>query len=224
VRLPFTAYRWPGDGGAALRVPRVTIPVPPGAGAELACARDPERAAVLARGVDCTIPDASAGTLALIEEYDGSDLARFHRSFDGRGEDLAAVCRDGLPDLDLATLPACVAEILRRPNDLLLQPAGIQHAVWALVALGWPPRQVAALIRSKYLEPHGWLADFHFHDAGLRAEVYTRLFAGLVAVGRDRLVDFNCKSTQEKGLCPGGGCAWNLATLRDRLLHGAGGG
>ena len=31
-----------------------------------------------------------------------------------------------------------------------------------------------------------------------------RAFAGLVHTGADRLIDFNCVSTQEKGMCPGG--------------------
>jgi hypothetical protein len=123
--------------------------------------------------------------------------------------------------LDLETLPACAARILAEPNDLLLRPAGLQLVVRALVALVWRPRHVAGLIRSKYERPYGWRADLHFHDARLRAEFYTRLFAGLVRVGGDRLVDFNCKSTQEKGLCPSGGCPWNLATLRDRLAAGS---
>jgi hypothetical protein len=53
----------------------------------------------------------------------------------------------------------------------------------------------------------------------VRADFYTRLFAGLLAVGRDQLVDFNCVSTQEKGLCPGVPCGWDLRTLRESLLE-----
>jgi hypothetical protein len=32
---------------------------------------------------------------------------------------------------------------------------------------------------------------------------YTRLFVGQLATGVDQLVDFNCRSMQEKGFCPG---------------------
>jgi hypothetical protein len=33
----------------------------------------------------------------------------------------------------------------------------------------------------------------------------------------DPLVDFNCVSAREKGLCPDVCCGWNLAALRDEL-------
>ena len=94
--------------------------------------------------------------------------------------------------------------------------------VRVLLAQGWHPRHIAGLIRSKYERPFGWLADFHFHDAAMRAEVYTRFFAGLIAVGNDQMVDFNCTSTQEKLLCPGTGCPWNLEALRTAAQSGGG--
>jgi Asp-tRNA(Asn)/Glu-tRNA(Gln) amidotransferase A subunit family amidase len=56
----------------------------------------------------------------------------------------------------------------------------------------------------------------------MRAEVYTRFFAGLIAVGNDQMVDFNCTSTQEKFLCPGTGCPWNLEALRTAAQSGGG--
>ena len=36
----------------------------------------------------------------------------------------------------------------------------------------------------------------------------------LRTLGIDQMVDFNCTSTQEKCLCPGTGCPWNLEGLR----------
>ncbi|MBL9152377.1 MAG: hypothetical protein JNK37_07830 [Verrucomicrobiales bacterium] len=51
----------------------------------------------------------------------------------------------------------------------------------------------------------------------IRADFYTRLFAGMLDTGLDSLVDLNCTSTQEKGFCfpPTGGDACTLApTLR----------
>lgn len=91
-----------------------------------------------------------------------------------------------------------------------------------LLAEGWHPRHIAGLIRSRYERPYGWLTDFHFHDPTVRAEVYTRIFSGLIALGHDQMVDFNCTSTQEKRLCPGTGCAWNLEALRTAAQSGGG--
>jgi hypothetical protein len=72
-------------------------------------------------------------------------------------------------------------------------------------------------VRSKLERDHGWQLGLHFFDASVRAELYVRLFAGLVAVGTDPLIDLNCVSASEKSICPGGGCGWSLAWLRDAL-------
>ena len=223
VRIPFTAYlkrlgsesrRHPKPAG-----PRVAVPVGGDEETAALALRDLRRAVGWARKAVCAIPNGSAGTEKLIEEYAASSLAEFHRSFEAERPHPPERWPETYDRLDLETLPACAARILAEPNDLLLRPAGIQLVVRSLLALGWRPRHVAGLIRSKFERPYGWRADLHFHDARLRAEFYTRLFAGLVGVGRDRLIDFNCKSNQEKGLCPAGGCPWNLATLRDRLAE-----
>jgi hypothetical protein len=39
------------------------------------------------------------------------------------------------------------------------------------------------------------------NDPGTRAELYTRVFAGLFKTGLDDLVDFNCQSAKEEKLC-----------------------
>jgi hypothetical protein len=57
-------------------------------------------------------------------------------------------------------------------------------------------------------------------DPATRAEFDVRVFAGLVATGLDRLVDYNCVSAQEKGMCHGIGCAYDLRLDRERLLSG----
>jgi hypothetical protein len=57
-------------------------------------------------------------------------------------------------------------------------------------------------------------------DAGTRAEFDVRVFAGLVAAGIDRAVDFNCRSAQEKGLCPSEPCVHDLRVDQRRLLAG----
>jgi len=57
------------------------------------------------------------------------------------------------------------------------------------------------------------------HDAATRADFYTRIFASAFTVGDDELVDFNCTSNSEKGLCmqPQNGC--ELRAMRTALLE-----
>jgi hypothetical protein len=40
----------------------------------------------------------------------------------------------------------------------------------------------------------------------------------MLVAGLDRCVDFNCRSTQEKTMCPGTGCPHDLRVARERLL------
>jgi hypothetical protein len=175
-------------------------------------------AAALASSTTTSIPEAVAGTESLIADYRRSDLASFHREFERVEPERPDWWPSSYDRLDLGGLPSCVRRILEEPNDLLLRPACIQLVVRALVAQGWHPRHVAGLIRSKYARQYGWVPGLHFDRPGVRADFYTRLFAGLMAVGRDQLVDLNCVSTQEKGLCPGVPCGWDLRALRQTLL------
>ena len=227
IRMPFTAYLkaerhgWIPPPPAAL--PRlVAIPDPGDEEEGIRIMRDPDLAAAFARHTRTTIPDASPAMEGLVAAYESSELADFHRRFYAQEPDPPELWSTTYDRIDLGALPACVARILQHPNDLLLQPGGIQLVVRSLLAQGWHPRHIAGLIRSKYERPFGWLTDFHFHDASMRAEVYTRFFAGLIAVGNDQMVDFNCTSTQEKLLCPGTGCPWNLEALRTAAQSGGG--
>jgi hypothetical protein len=223
VRMPFSGYRKHLRLGWTPPRPVPAIVALPASGnepADLAAMRDLAAAAARARRAATAIPDAAAGTARLIEEYRRSELARWHEAF-------YAVAPDGRDDwprtydrLDLARLPRCVGRLLEHPNDWLLQPAAIQLLVRYFVAEGWPARHVAGLLRSKYERPHGWLPRLHFHDAGVRADVYARIFGGLIATGRDGAVDLNCTSTQEKDLCPREACPYNLEHWRDKLLAG----
>jgi hypothetical protein len=216
VRMPFTAYRKP-LGPEAREEPWITLPAAGEVERAAAAMRDFGAAAAWAGDASCAIPDGSAGTERLLAAYRRSPLAAFHRRFAAERAHPPASWPATYDRLDLDALPACAARVLAAPNDLLLQPAAMQLVLRALLARGWQARHVAGLIRSKLARPHGWVRDVHFHDAGLRAEVYMRIFAGLIATGRDRLVDFNCRSTQEKGLCVEGGCPWNLADLGGAL-------
>lgn len=227
ARLPFTAYlkgRWFRAPAWVMARPFVVVPV---VGADEADARAAaaslEGAAALAARSSVGIPEASRGTQSLVRDYLGSGLHRFHEELEATVPEPRERWGTTYDRLDPATLPVCLGRILERPNDLLLQPAGIQHVVRGLTALGWHPRHVAGLLRSKYERDHGWVPGIHFHEAGVRADFYTRLFAGLVACGRDGLVDFNCESAREKGLCPGGECGCDLRDLARRLLPAEGG-
>jgi hypothetical protein len=53
-----------------------------------------------------------------------------------------------------------------------------------MLSLGWHPRHIAGLIRSKYERDYGWGGKWHRYDATSRADFYTRLFAGLFMTGQ----------------------------------------
>jgi hypothetical protein len=72
-------------------------------------------------------------------------------------------------------------------------------------------------VHGKYTHPHGWRDRWTQLDARTRAEFDVRVFAGLVVTGADELVDFNCRSAQEKWICPWVGCRHDLREDRDRL-------
>jgi hypothetical protein len=224
LRIPFTAYRKGEHLGAPPEVAdrlRIVVPVADGdEEASRAAMGDLERAADLAARVSTVIPEASHPMLDLIAAYRGSALAAFHARFESVVPEPPERWPETYDRLDLRELPLCVRQMLELPNDLLLQPAALQILVRVLLAQGWHPGHIAGLIASKYGRDYGWVPILHFQEGGVRAEFYTRLFAGLVALSRDGLLDFNCQSTREKGLCPGGECGMNLCDFRDRLRQG----
>lgn len=158
-----------------------------------------------ARVSHVAIPDIQQGVSNLLADYRPSPLATFHRSF-------CAECRNAtgpLPDWRAADLPPCITAPLDCPNDLLLSTGHVQHIVRGLLASGWMPAQIAALIEQKYQESHEWGSCWSRLDRRTRAEFDVRVFAGLVATGADDLGDFTCASAQEKGVCPLVGCPGN---------------
>lgn len=223
LRIPFTAYRKAAHLGAPPEVAEKLLLVVPVADGDETASRsaisDLARASALAATVSTAIPRAAVE--GLVESYAGSGLAAFHTRFEAEEPQPPERWPETYDRLDLMGLPLCVRRMLESPNDLLLQPAGIQILVRVLLAQGWHPRHIAGLVASKLGRDHGWIPGFHFHEPGVRADFYTRLFAGLVATGLDELIDFNCQSTREKGFCPGGECGWNLCDLGDRLRRGA---
>lgn len=226
IRIPFSAYLKPHHQRGVLgddvveQIPILFIVPVHGMDDEqgLRVMRNADEVAQLARRAMVQIPDQSSGTETLALVYLRSKLSRFHDYFYSAQHDPPDKWPAAYDRTPLDTLPPCVRRILQEPNDWLLKPGGIQHVVRALMATGWHPRHVAGLIRSKYERDYGWGNHWYLYDAAYRADFYTRLFSGLLAVGCDRLIDFNCRSTQEKGYCPRGQCHENLEDVRRRLL------
>jgi hypothetical protein len=227
VRAPFSLYRkpWVSTGilheGIGERVPAmVLVPIDGLSELEAVVAmRSLPRAAELASRTTGHIPDGAAGTGRLIDSYQHSDLARFHRYFYSQDHDPSWTWHRTYDATRWDDLPICVAQILLAPNDTLLKPAAIQLVVRTMIAKGWHPRHIAGLIRSRFERDYGWGDMWYTYDAAMRADFYTRIFAGMLSTGRDSAEDFNCAATRHKDLCtnPAGVCA--LDTMRDTLLR-----
>lgn len=161
-----------------------------------------------------TIPVGNAGILRLLRAYRSSRLYRFHREFDSVDHDHWTRWSETYDRFDLSRIPPCVREILLRPNPNILKPTNIQTLVRVLLSLGWHPKHVAGLIRSKLERDYGWTEDWTKYDAGSRADFYVRLFAGQLRCGLDGLADHNCVSHQEKGYCVESWCGYSLGNYR----------
>ncbi len=219
VRMPFTNYLKPWISGLAARLgledelPRVrAIPLHEmDVRQAIKVRQDENDVKELARRADVRIPLEEEGTSRLLRSYLASPLREFHRHYYDTTHDPRETWADTYDRTPLDPLPPCVRSLLEWPNDRLLKPAGMQLLTRALLGEGWHPRHIAGLIRSKFENPSfGWGATWQEYLPAVRADFYTRLFAGQVATGLDRLTDFNCTSTQEKGFCPGpapGGCS-----------------
>jgi len=224
VRTAFSAYQWhrhrPDIFGAdvALGVPPLAI-IPRQRHSLmtlLLSGRDLHAGISAARGHTAVMPNVATGVRTLLARYQASALATFHREFYADRRSAAGQP----PTLNVTGVPPCVAAPLVRPNDLLLKPEHIQHLVRDLLSRGWRAAQIAALVESVYVADHDWGDRWQRMDPETRANFDVRVFAGLVATGADALVDFNCVSAQEKGLCPRTGCQYDLRRDRDRLEAG----
>ena len=229
IRMPFTRYLKPWvtglatTDGMAAGIPRIcTIPLHEIDVRQALVIRQVESGVRdLARRACVRIPEQAAGTARMLDDYLASPLRRFHEYFYSQAHDPERDWPNTYGRTCLADFPPCVRHILTFPNDLLLKPAGMQLVTRSLLAAGWHPRHIAGLLRSKFTDKvFGWGVNWNDYEPGTRADFYVRLFAGLHATGLDRLLDFNCKSTQEKGFCfvpPGGGCS--LEPSRSLLLE-----
>jgi hypothetical protein len=225
VRVAYSAYQKHRFRPDVVGV-RASTDVPPlvavprrGALAPLpADARDVRHAARAARTGSAALPQAARGIERLADAYLRSSLAQFHREFYATPRRAAAGRAQLFQSVRLPALPNCVARPLSAPNDLLLQPARIQHVTRWFLAEGVAPRDISALIQSRYDADFGWGDCWGSRDAQTRAEFDVRVFAGLLATGVDRAVDFNCRSAQEKDLCPSEPCVHDLRVDQQRLL------
>jgi hypothetical protein len=229
VRMPFTNYLKPGLNGMSEqlglegRSPALrAIPLHEmdyrGA---LEVRKAEDRVRELAGRACVRIPEQSEGTRNLLNDYLASRLRHFHEHFYSTRHDPPESWAQTYGHMPLGLLPPCVRRVVEDPNDILLKPAGMQLLTRVLLAHDWHPRHIAGYIRSIFENPaHGWPLGWADYEAGTRADFYVRLFAGLYATGVDRLVDFNCVSTQEKGFClrpPDAGAC--LDPLREQLLN-----
>jgi len=225
MRIPFSAYLKPrkllwalGEIGVRQLLPLFEIPL---TGLKLpeaiAIMRQPSEVLRLAKQANTRIPDESDAMLCLINDYEHSDLADFHKMFYAMSEHDAGLSAMQLEATLVETVPLCTRWVLDHPNDWLLKPAILQHVVRVLTAVNWHPRSIAELIRARYESDHGWGNFWGQHDRSWRATFYTRLFTGLIATGLDGLVDLNCVSQKEKGQCMIPECSHNLAVYRDLI-------
>jgi len=221
IRLPFSAYlkprRFEGLIGLSATIsPIFEIPLD-GLNLDEAVgiARSPDAAARLSANVHTFIPDFSGPMEALLDEYESSDLAAFHKDF-YREPPLPAA--NSFADA-VCGAPLCLTWLLENPNDWLLRPAALQYVCRVLMAIGWNPRAIAHLIADVYERDIDWGEQWVRLDPFNRAMFYTRLFCGMVATGVDRLIDFNCVSQREKGYCFVPDCRVNLLPWRAKLLE-----
>jgi sugar phosphate isomerase/epimerase len=170
-----------------------------------------------------TIPEQEAGTERLLRDYLTSPLRQFHERFYADQHDARPRWPQTYDRTPMELFPACARHVVTWPNDLLLKPAGMQLVTRCLLAGGWHPRHIAGFIRSKFENPlHQWGNQWDDFVPAIRADFYTRLFAGLYETGLDPLIDFNCTSIREKGFCftPGGESPCTLEPYRARLAAG----
>lgn len=219
IRMPFSRYLKPWASGmaCALRLEAeipffFCIPMHEMDFRHAIKVRQVEKEVCELAGRACVrIPMEEHGMTCLLDHYIASRLRCFHEYFYSARHDPRADWPRTYDSTPLDTLLPCVRHLLDHPNDLLLKPAGMQLVTRTLMAVGWHPRHIAGLLRSKFENPaFGWGVSWSDYDPAIRADFYTRLFAGLLYTGLDGLVDYNCTSTQEKGFCfppPGGTCS-----------------
>jgi hypothetical protein len=180
---------------------------------------DPKAVIKLASYAPAKIPDCAEGTENLLNSYLSSNLALFHCDYYAEDPEPPERWPETYDRMDLDQLPSCTRFALENPNPLLLRPAYLRKTVLTLLSLGWHPRHISGLIRSRFERDFGWGNYWSNYDPTTRAEFFTRVFAGLVVANYDDLVDFNCCSAQEEKLCLQTNCQYNLERFKTSLLN-----
>ena len=174
-----------------------------------------ENSANYAGAITASIPECSEGVARLMEHYAKSSLHTFHANFDATREEHPNDWWRTYDRFDLGQIPPCVAYALQNPNPALLQPQQLQTLTRVLTGKKWwHPKHVAGLIRSKYERGHNWSYNWRKYDANTHACGWTRIYGGMLAAGIDSRVDQNCVSHQERELCTGSNCGYNIADYR----------
>jgi hypothetical protein len=224
VRIPFSAYLKPrqrewmlGENKIGQLLPIFEIPLTGlNTTKAITAMRDPDAVLEIARRVSAGIPDQSDAMEELLDNYEHSELAIFHDQFymQLREETPLPNCSIPIPEA-----PPCAQFLLENPNDWLLKPAALQHIVRVLTAIGWSPSSIAHRVCASYSKDCDWSNTWERLEPCNRAIFYTRLFAGMITTGLDKLIDFNCVSHQEKGYCMIPECSSNLILYRDMLFE-----
>jgi hypothetical protein len=227
VRAPFSVYLKPwqqreelGDETVGRLPPMFVIPLNGlDVNEGIRIRRDVEEVERLAARVSTEIPDAPRAMHSIIKAYRKSPLARFHQWFYSQEHDADALWPETYDLTPLDALPSCARHILEHPNDLLLRPACVRMVVRSMLALGWHPRHIAGLLRSKYERDYGWGDQWNGYDPATRADFYARIFTGEFVMSLDNLIDFNGDSARGEGLCFFEGATQDLDRFRDSLLN-----
>jgi hypothetical protein len=195
VRMPFSLYLKPWLHTDILtpetegRVP-VMVMVPAG-GRETEqvtpIMRDLGKAAQWASQVSGVFPDCSQGMERLIAQYLRSEIRRFHDEYYSVEPEPVEQWPVTYDRVALEGLTPMARYALENPNDALLRPDFLRQVVAGLLERGWHPRHIAGLIQSKYERDYRWLNLWYVYDAQTRADFHTRVLAGLIRLGRDRL-------------------------------------
>ncbi|HET7293434.1 MAG TPA: hypothetical protein VFM88_13495 [Vicinamibacteria bacterium] len=174
---------------------------------------DLDAAARLASVEGVAIPDAPASAVGWVEDYRRSRLGRFHREFERGPQMRRADWPFSYGALELRGFPECIRRPLTAPNPLLLAPIYLRAVSLALWGLGWHPRSVAGLVRSRFEADHGWGDYWRRYDPASRAEFYVRLLCGAAFDGLDEPEEFTCASEAARGTCSWKGCGHELERL-----------
>jgi hypothetical protein len=227
IRIPYSLYLKPWQKNGILndsirdKIPyMVSVPLFEMSTSDgIDAMRNLELAAELASRAPSQIPDQTVQMLDLIRAYEISPVCDYHQWFYSQEHEPAELWTRTYDRTPLDILPPCCRFILQNPNDLLLKPAGIRQVVRVFLSLGWHPREIAGLIRSKYERNYGWGREWYFYDAATRADFYSRIFSGLIKLGFDNLEHFGCIPVQESKYCNDKQYSCNLECYKQSLIE-----